>query len=382
MNTIKLEGICKRYNIRYGAAGYLADIFSRKKSTILALDNISINLEQGSCTGLIGVNGSGKTTMLKVLSGITKPTSGTFSVKGRIGPLIQVGAGFHPELTGKENVFLYGSILGMLQSEIRAKYDDIVEFAGMKEFMDTPIKKYSSGMYIRLGFSVAVHSDPDVLLIDEVLAVGDYMFRLKSLDKIKQFKSNGKTIIFVSHNLEQVSAICDKTVLLNKGKIVMYGDTLDVMHEYTQLFVDGEEEGVIEQYIDKRCKVINAQVDGSLMETKRELFTHIEIDNPEREELIVNIVLRGRVQRSYFEISSAANGVFFKNKKGSIEIKTGQLNIAPGLYAVNIDIREKRNYALLYTMKNACYFKVNDFAGYRFGNYQIDNFTTEIQDYD
>lgn len=381
MNAIEISNISKRYNIRYGAAGYLADLFSKKKRDILALDNVSLELPEGTCTGLIGVNGSGKTTLLKILSGITKPSAGRFNVKGRIGPLIQVGAGFHPELTGRENVFLYGSILGMMQSEIRAKYDEIVEFAGMKEFMDTPIKKYSSGMYIRLGFSVAVNSDPDILLIDEVLAVGDYMFRLKSLDKIKQLKALGKTIVFVSHNLEQVTAICEKTALLNKGNLVSYGNTLDVMHEYTGLFLEGQEEEPIEQYIESRCSIIKAEVDSSGMEKDRELEAHIEIDNPDSEELIVNIILRGRVQRSYFEISTSARDIAFTCRRGSIHIKTGKLNIAPGLYAVNIDIRRKGNYALLYTKKNACYFKVNDFAGYRFGNYQIDNFTAEIDEH-
>lgn len=373
MNAIEISNISKRYNIRYGAAGYLADLFSGKKRDILALDNVSLELPEGTCTGLIGVNGSGKTTLLKILSGITKPSAGRFNVAGRIGPLIQVGAGFHPELTGRENVFLYGSILGMMQSEIKAKYDEIVEFAGMKEFMDTPIKKYSSGMYIRLGFSVAVNSDPDVLLIDEVLAVGDYMFRLKSLDKIKQLKAAGKTILFVSHNLEQVEKICENTILLDKGRAVMYADTDTVIDKYTSIFLDGDEEEAIEQDYGYDISIKNIIVDKAVVHDERRLKIDFEYDSGIDSALVVNFILRGRAQRNYFEISSRVIDFNLDNTAGYVNAQLGPLDIAPGLYAMNIELRRSDNYALVYTLKNAAYFSISRYKNYEFGNYHINN---------
>ncbi|MGB8223967.1 MAG: ABC transporter ATP-binding protein, partial [Polyangiales bacterium] len=187
---------------------------------------------QGETLGVIGHNGAGKSTMLKHFAGIMTPTSGQMTVNGRLSALIEVGAGFHQDLTGRENVFLNGVILGMSRAEVARKFDQIVEFAGLARFIDTPVKRYSSGMYARLGFAVAAHLDPDVLVIDEVLSVGDFVFQHKSLQKMRSVAKGGATVIFVSHNLKAVSDLCSRTILLDAGSIVADGPTSDVIQTY------------------------------------------------------------------------------------------------------------------------------------------------------
>jgi lipopolysaccharide transport system ATP-binding protein len=197
-----------------------------------ALKDICLEVRKGEALGVIGHNGSGKSTMLKHFAGIMTPTKGRITVNGRLSALIEVGAGFHPDLTGRENVFLSGVILGMSRAEVSRKFDQIVEFAGLTPFIDTPVKRYSSGMYARLGFSVAAHLDPDILVIDEVLSVGDFVFRRKSLQKMRSVVNAGATVIFVSHNLKAVSDLCSRTILLDAGSIVADGPTSDVIQTY------------------------------------------------------------------------------------------------------------------------------------------------------
>jgi lipopolysaccharide transport system ATP-binding protein len=197
-----------------------------------ALRHINLEIREGESVGVIGHNGAGKSTMLKHFARIMWPTEGVIEVNGRLSALIEVGAGFHPDLTGRENVFLNGVILGMSRAEIARKFDEIVEFAGLAPFIDTPIKRYSSGMFARLGFAVAAHLDPDILVIDEVLSVGDYVFQQKSLQKMRSIAKSGATVVFVSHNLKAVSDLCARTVLLDSGKIVEDGGTPHVIRTY------------------------------------------------------------------------------------------------------------------------------------------------------
>src|SRR5476649_2009843 len=175
-----------------------------------ALDNVSFEVKQGEVMGIIGRNGAGKSTLLKILSQVTSPTSGQIKIKGRIASLLEVGTGFNPEMTGRENVFLNGAILGMTKAEIRSKFDEIVAFSGVEEFIDTPVKRYSSGMYVRLAFAVAAHLEPEILIVDEVLAVGDAEFQKKCMGKMKDVAEHGRTILFVSHNLEAVRKLCTR----------------------------------------------------------------------------------------------------------------------------------------------------------------------------
>src|SRR5579864_8247767 len=189
----------------------------------LALDNVSFQVQQGEVLGIIGRNGAGKSTLLKILSQVTLPSSGQIKIKGRIASLLEVGTGFHPDLSGRENVFLNGAILGMTKAEIRGKFDSIVAFSEIEEFIDTPVKRYSSGMYVRLAFAVAAHLEPEILIVDEVLAVGDIEFQKKCLGKLGDVSTSGRTVLFVSHNMQAISVLCNRGVFLRSGSVQYVG---------------------------------------------------------------------------------------------------------------------------------------------------------------
>ena len=203
--------------------------------SILALDDISFTVEQGAALGIIGKNGAGKSTLLKILSRVTSPTSGIVKVKGRIGSLLEVGTGFHAELTGRENIFLNGAILGMRKEEVERKFDEIVDFSGVEKFIDTPVKRYSSGMYVRLAFAVAAHLDPDILIVDEVLAVGDAEFQKKCLGKMGDVRGEGRTVLFVSHNMRAIQKLCSRAIWVDEGVIHKVGITDEIIEEYLSL---------------------------------------------------------------------------------------------------------------------------------------------------
>jgi lipopolysaccharide transport system ATP-binding protein len=249
---IAVEGVSKKFIIshegkeRYNA---LRDVMAKKAKNILALgkpgrdavtkeefwalNNISFDIKQGERVGIIGRNGAGKSTLLKVLSRITEPTAGRITIKGRVASLLEVGTGFHPELTGRENVFLNGAILGMSRTEIRKKFDEIVAFAEVEKFLDTPVKRYSSGMYVRLAFAVAAHLEPEILIVDEVLAVGDAQFQKKCLGKMEDVSKNeGRTVLFVSHNMGTILQLCQRAILLNKGTVESMGDAPTIVERY------------------------------------------------------------------------------------------------------------------------------------------------------
>src|SRR5688572_9288170 len=215
------------------------DLKFEPESSIPALRNVSFAIERGEAFGVIGRNGSGKSTLLKIMSGILKPTSGRMIVHGRIAALIELGAGFHPEITGRENIYINGIMLGLTRREIDARFDRIVEFAGIGEFLDQPVKTYSSGMYVRLGFAVAVHVDPEVLLIDEVLSVGDEEFSAKCIAKIQEMKYRGVTLVFVTHQLDQVRNLCDRAMWIDRGEALMVGDPVRVVDAYLQQVAEG-----------------------------------------------------------------------------------------------------------------------------------------------
>lgn len=199
-----------------------------------ALNDVSFEVKQGEILGIIGRNGAGKSTLLKVLSRITEPTKGRITLRGRVASLLEVGTGFHPELSGRENIFLNGAILGMTRREIKAKFDEIVDFAGVEKFLDTPVKRYSSGMYVRLAFSVAAHLEPEILVVDEVLAVGDAEFQKKCMGKMQDVTSQGRTVLFVSHNMSAIKALCKTGVFLQDGKVLANGEVNEVAAIYHQ----------------------------------------------------------------------------------------------------------------------------------------------------
>lgn len=248
---ISVEHISKRYTIQHNAQSYLTlrDIVSdlsklpmrllkkqqtsRQKEDFWALKDVNFDIAPGEAVGIIGRNGAGKSTLLKVLSRITPPTAGKITIRGRVASLLEVGTGFHPELTGRENIFLNGAILGMHKQEISNKFAEIVAFAEIEKFLDTPVKRYSSGMYVRLAFAVAAHLEPEILLVDEVLAVGDVNFQKKCLGKMNDVaKKEGRTVLFVSHNMAAIKNLCTKCILLNKGQTEMVGATEAVIAQY------------------------------------------------------------------------------------------------------------------------------------------------------
>jgi len=289
--AIRCEGLSKRYRIGGYTDHYkvlrdvISDVaaapFRRLKSAsrngnsngiensyIWALDDVSFEITAGEVVGIIGRNGSGKTTLLKILSRITKPTRGHAEIHGRVGSLLEVGTGFHPELSGRENIFLNGAILGMRKSEIERKFDEIVAFAEVEKFIDTPVKRYSSGMYVRLAFGVAAHMETEVLLVDEVLAVGDAQFQKKCFEKMREIGSHGRTILFVSHNMSAVRSICKEAVILERGKLVAQGEIDRTVDQYlSRMSLSQSFEQAIETNTFSVTSVEVSSVSGAVVKT-------------------------------------------------------------------------------------------------------------------
>jgi lipopolysaccharide transport system ATP-binding protein len=267
--AIRVENLSKRYRIgERKSYGTLRDVLAgiarsplrrfrsrdqsiqsqpSKDGFIWALKDVSFEVQQGEVIGIIGRNGAGKSTLLKILSRITKPTQGMAEIHGRVGSLLEVGTGFHPELTGRENIYLNGAILGMQRAEIERKFDEIVDFAEIEKFLDTPVKRYSSGMHMRLAFAVAAHLEPEILLIDEVLAVGDLEFQKKCLGKIEDITKVGRTVLFVSHNLNAVRSLCSVSLIINTGEILRYGNTEKVIDYYRQLLENAQYQNITDR---------------------------------------------------------------------------------------------------------------------------------------
>ena len=279
-SIIQVNNLAKSYTISHeGRERYtsLRDVMAKKAKTFFsfpgwksqavttkeefwALKNVSFEIEEGDRVGIIGRNGAGKSTLLKILSRITEPTAGNIKIKGRVASLLEVGTGFHPELTGRENIFLNGAILGMSRAEIKKHFDAIVDFAEVEKFLDTPVKRYSSGMYVRLAFAVAAHLEPEILVVDEVLAVGDAQFQKKCLGKMEDVSNNeGRTILFVSHNFAALQSICKNGLLLNNGELLKSGSIADVIQEYSKSF---------NEYSENDKQVKGRGVHSSLLEIK------------------------------------------------------------------------------------------------------------------
>lgn len=238
--AIKISNVSKRFLIgnvsSLSLRETLTSVFSKKesKSEFIALNDINLEIQPGEAIGVIGKNGAGKSTLLKILSKITPPTEGKIEINGRIASLLEVGTGFHPELTGRENIYLNGTILGMTRKEINEQIDEIIAFSGVEKFINTPVKRYSSGMYVRLAFAVAAHLNPEILIIDEVLAVGDAEFQKKCLGKMNDVANSGRTVLFVSHNMGAINALCNRCVFLEKGELKYTGDTQEAIRRYLQ----------------------------------------------------------------------------------------------------------------------------------------------------
>lgn len=368
--AVKIENVSKEY--RLGAIGgtTLRDDLQRLKAKLLkkedptltigaqsgtlnekflALDDISLEIRKGEAIGIIGHNGAGKSTLLKLLSRVTAPTKGTISFNGRIASMLEVGTGFHPELTGRENVYMNGAILGMTKDEITEKFDEIVAFAEMEKFIDTPVKRYSSGMYVKLAFSVAAHLDSEIMIMDEVLAVGDVNFQQKCLQKMRKVaKEEGRTVLYVSHNMATIKTLCDRCIVLKKGQIVFDGNVDEAINVYSNDFnliakkeydfTQGKRiDGITNEY-----KLLNGYLEKSDINLKENLNFTLDINANKTD---TDFLLRYVVFNSTGNTIGTAYSNLFNLREGnnSIKFTFNTKNLTPGKYMIDLILCQYKN---------------------------------------
>lgn len=387
MDTVlKVEDLSKMYRLGQIGAGSLreevdrfwskfrsggkgktnaSDRYDTEANEFWALRDVNFELERGDVLGVIGRNGAGKSTLLKLISRITEPTQGSIAYKGRIASLLEVGTGFHPELSGRDNIFLNGAILGMRRSEIRAKLDDIVEFAGVGPHLHTPVKRYSSGMYVRLAFSIAAHLDPDILIVDEVLAVGDANFQKKCVGKLQDVSSSGRTVIFVSHNLGLVKSFCSKGLLLHNGQKTFFGDCSEAIERYVSLAQNTKE---IKRKTEENSEIrlthvtIAAADGGAVIQSGHGFQIQFDVENRAAHPETTNV---------YFELFNSSGvlvSAFRSGSKGEEDAATNasshytcdiEANILrPGDYYIDVTIRHQER--IVDHIESAATFQVED----------------------
>ena len=356
--VLEIINITKKFNINVQHQPYLnlresiATVFRNCKKTnqdFFALNDVSFNVQEGESIGIIGKNGAGKSTLLKVLSKITPPTSGRIISRGRIASLLEVGTGFHPELTGRENIYLNGSILGMKRKEINSKFDEIVAFSGVNKFLDTALKHYSSGMQLRLAFAVAAFLEPEILIIDEVLAVGDAEFQRKCQLKMQDVNKSGRTILFVSHNFNQINQLCTKCIYLREGRVFMEGPTQDVIAEYNSTSILSTESEV---------KVRTILPDGKTWEFEKDLI--FEVIWPKNKyspgwecdlacytsDRIKVFAIQSQLVNGFDSNNAESNGIRFHIKNNGLSERN---------YFFDVGIRRARNEAYDIVLENCCH---------------------------
>lgn len=365
-NAVEVENLSKRYTIgereKYltlrdmmvKAAKVPGNLLKgkkfAKKEEFWALKDVNFTVKEGEVVGIIGRNGAGKSTLLKILSRITEPTHGVIKLNGRVSSLLEVGTGFHPELTGRENIYLNGAILGMRKKEIDRKFDEIVEFSGVEKFLDMPVKRYSSGMQVRLAFSIAAHLEPDILIIDEVLAVGDAEFQKKCLGKMDQVtKEAGRAILFVSHDMGAVQRLCPKTILLEDGKIKMYGDTEEVIKEYIDN-VNEKVEYVYEDSADNEVSILEVRLLNdkglatSILDYDKSFSVEVTYKvNKDISDLQLALICDSAFGGRVFSSATSEDNIFLKNALGKHKIvynfpKPKNIYINPGMYWLRLSI--------------------------------------------
>jgi lipopolysaccharide transport system ATP-binding protein len=381
MPAIRVENLGKKYRLRHQQEGRrykaLRDVLAAAPKRLWArlsgdatanpsmedfwaLRDVSFEIPQGEAVGIVGRNGAGKSTLLKLLSRITEPTTGRIEVEGRIASLLEVGTGFHPELTGRENIYLNGAILGMSRNEIKRRFDEIVAFAEVERFLDTPVKRYSSGMYMRLAFAVAAHLEPEILVIDEVLAVGDASFQKKCLGRMSQVAGEGRTVLFVSHNMGAVSTLCRSALWLDKGRIVETGPTREVLDHYLTSNAAGND-AVVDLSTSRRIDEYGRR----LKITKVEWLSGLPMKHGEKVRIRVHFAVYG-------DIEDAAVGLVFstlegvrlltyetdfpdlsrphlpKNLVSSVDLTIDELPLAPGLYSLDAGVRSGDGFGVDY----------------------------------
>jgi len=393
--AIRFENVSKRYRLKNRRSLSLyhtfGDLFRRAKDRLLgrtsdenhfhALKDVSFQVRKGEVLGIIGPNGAGKSTTLKLLSHVTVPTEGTIDINGKVAALIEVGAGFHAELTGRENIFLNAAILGLRRAEVEKRFDEIVHFAGLERFIDTPVKRYSSGMYARLGFSVAAHVDADILLVDEVLSVGDANFQVKCFNRMQEIRRSGKTIVIVSHNLSNIKKYCDRCILLRNGEIAAAGDVDHVVAEYHRHLREANERSAETQSdTDKPIRITGVRLIDSTGEPR------MEFETGEQAYLLLDYEAKERITDPAFGVSiRSADGAYLSgittkmrgdvidslDQIGTITFRLDPITLFEGTYsltawAFNGQTRENYDYHFA-----ACHLAVvgppangSEFSGY------------------
>jgi lipopolysaccharide transport system ATP-binding protein len=374
MKIITVDQLSKRYRLsRLGSKSIREELYrlgqrltqgarasDGSADEFYALREVSLEVEQGETVGFIGPNGSGKSTILKLLARIIYPTSGKLVVRGSVASLIEVGAGFHPELTGRENIFLYGSIMGMKRAEVREKFDQIVAFAEMERFIDTPVKRYSSGMYVRLGFAVAAHINPHVLLVDEVLAVGDAAFQSKCQQRIEELRRNGMTIAFVSHDMAAVERLCSRVFFLHQGRICAQGEPQEAISSYYNAVVfkaaeqenqlmtaagagNGREAEILSvRFLDRDGLPIESLATGEALSAQIEYIAHRPLEDP-----VFELFFYSADDRLHCHYTTVLSGEPMPNLtgRGVVEIQCEEFGLAPGVFKVDATLLKRGSIA-------------------------------------
>jgi lipopolysaccharide transport system ATP-binding protein len=364
--AIKVENLSKAYQLGEIGTGTISQDFERwfakvrgkedptakigendrttkgSSNMVWSLKDVNFEIEQGAAVGIIGRNGAGKSTLLKLLSRVTSPTTGEINVKGRIASLLEVGTGFHPELTGRENIYLNGAILGMRKKEIAKKFDEIVAFAGVERYIDTPVKRYSSGMYVRLAFGVAAHLESEILIVDEVLAVGDAEFQKKCIGKMGEVsKGEGRTVLFVSHNMASIQALCNKGIVLNNGKTLFEGSIVNAIQEYSLLYNRSKSLTYNGNGIIKNIRIVSPVP----VRYNTELTIEVAFNAPQAiKKLIIGVNIKDELDvvlvsinnRHYLHHSLHLNDI----SSGRVQITFNPLMLLPGEYKVDLFISD------------------------------------------
>lgn len=372
---LEIRNISKKFLIDHERPSYLSfrdritSVFKKgnKPEEFWALKDVSFDVNPGDSIGIIGRNGAGKSTLLKILSRITPPTTGHIIARGRVASLLEVGTGFHQELTGRENIFMNGSILGMKKAEIRKKFDEIVDFSGVEKFLDTPLKHYSSGMQLRLAFAVAAHLEPEILIVDEVLAVGDAEFQKKCLGKMEEVSKGGRTILFVSHNLEALEKLCEKGIYLNLGKAIECNRIQEAISRYYAKkndFVGTESDAI------KKLKIL---AEGSIINLSVDFELDFELEFPNLGFVIYDPFGRPICGTNF--LREQIDGSFEPTSSGTIQVKITQPTLSPGQYQVMVWLGDKREN--FFKTTNPVHFEIIESQG-KIGNSKVDGFVVPV----
>jgi ABC-type polysaccharide/polyol phosphate transport system ATPase subunit len=357
-SDLSFNNVSKRYIVRHEVEDDLTkhpwirkiNALRKRREEFWALRDVNFAVERGETVGIIGHNGAGKSTILKLLANITAPTSGEIVINGRLSALIEVGSGFHPELTGRENIFLNGAILGMGRREIAEKLESIAEFAGVKAFLDVPVKRFSSGMYVRLGFSIASHLDPDILLLDEVLAVGDAAFQEKCLQRIEGLRRAGTTIVFISHDLAAVERICDRVILMRRGEVAATGKPREIISLYQEQIEPSRLNTMKTAMEDDRAVIQSlafytpSGLRPSVFHTGDPLVARIDyVAHEEIKDAVFDVFVRTGDLTELCQLTTTTSGnpINLPVGPGTLEFHCEELGLLPGMYHANVCVKER-----------------------------------------